>query len=103
MLKIFPTNSHQGMIQSWYLHEGIWESAGLPQIQASSGVWGISGEVRNPMAGDTGPMEDLSPSGAAAGEYQMSLDTSNGKLNWVFSVCKEAQGTLVSSSCKVQR
>lgn len=33
------------------------------------------------MAGDTGFMEDLSPSGAAAGDYQGSLDTSNGKLN----------------------
>lgn len=33
------------------------------------------------MAGDTGPMEDLSPSGMAGGEYQQSVDTSNGKLN----------------------
>lgn len=33
------------------------------------------------MAGDTGLMEDLSPSGAADEEYQRSLDASNGKLN----------------------
>lgn len=30
---------------------------------------------------DTKPMEDLCPSRVAAGEYQMALDTSNGKFN----------------------
>lgn len=48
-------------------------------------------------------MEDLSPSGVVGGEYQWSVDTSNGKLNWVFSVCEEAQVILVSSGCKAQR
>lgn len=48
-------------------------------------------------------MEDLSPSGMAGGEYQRSVDTSNGKLNWVFSACEEAQVILVSSGYKAQR
>lgn len=47
-------------------------------------------QVRNPKAGDKGITEDLSLSEAEAGEYRRCLDTSNEKLYWLFSVCKEA-------------